>query len=901
MGRVLIGMLRQMSADAAVQIERLPWLPVTMGLALGILAETRWEEPPWVWLTVAAVASGTALLAPSARRLMLLIVLSFFLGHLLYASKYERPPQDDILNLFDGAATLARVRGTVLSAPQTSAGGMDPFAPWIGDRSTLVVDLSSVYTESGWRGARGRIRVTLSGRLESVEPGNGLELFGRLYRFEPPDNPGVFDWARWNQLQGIRCGLTCESPEAIAPMAGERSNSLSQQGFKLKARLLTHIRFASEADEMGEGSLLDALVLGQRQATPRLLNEMFIRAGCAHYLSASGAHLAAVALAAFFIGRLMGWRRSRIALSVCFIMLIYGVVAEPRPPILRSAIQALCLASATLLGRRADGVNLLCLAAVILLILSPGVLFDVGCQLSFVATFGVMRLGPALATTARERAGWFFHRGRGEEVNILRQIRREQPLRRHERILRWLGLGIAYSTGAWLMALPIIAHHFYRAQFWGWLTSLLVAPLVVIVVNVGLAAALIGPFLPGVLDVFRPTAIHLARLLIRAVEPLGSLPAADAVMRPFAPWALILWYAALFLWIWIARSLWREDAAAGAQKSTADDSTASAPTLTTQSPKTNDGAVNRVSALRRASLRLWLLGLVFLCLAGSSPFWPAGWGRLRLTVLSVGRGQATLIELPDGDALCFDLGADRTTNVGEGLLLPAIASKGIRHIDEVWISHPNLDHYNGLPGLLAHLSIGRVIVSPFFAHPPGGSASGDRVVARLTSQGQKVESLDPTRTAWIRSGVLFEVLWPPADPPGFLRVNDTSIVLRLTYAGRSILLTGDIEDVAQQILVRNAETDDATSLKGDVLLMPHHGSLRPSSRIFVNAVDPRVAIRSARQMSAEMPKEYWDLMAGRAHFNTADEGAVEVTIDEKGIEVRGFRSEGPPLWIYRDR
>jgi competence protein ComEC len=261
-------------------------------------------------------------------------------------------------------------------------------------------------------------------------------------------------------------------------------------------------------------------------------------------------------------------------------------------------------------------------------------------------------------------------------------------------------------------------------------------------------------------------------------------------------------------------------------------------------------------------------GLLFVvCLAWAVAPRPAG-DALVLHVLSVGNGTATLIELPNGRNLMYDVGCWPAYDVEKWAVGPVLARDRCRQVDAVLLSHGDLDHYLGLPALLDRRTVNAVFTTPDFDREAESSVPARRLVAdmkhrpglwRRISRGDR---LSGTGAADV------EVLWPPVGiRPA--ENNDASMVVRVTYAGRRILLCGDVQDYALEQLIAT------TDLQADVLLLPHHGSVVPSTAAFVRAVDPQFCIRSsARPITDTLAR----VVEGRRFLTTADNGAIEIHV-----------------------
>ncbi len=616
------------------------------------------------------------------------------------------------------------------------------------------------------------------------------------------------------------------------------------------------------------------MILGHRSRLDRRLNEIFIKAGCIHFLAVSGVH---VVIVMFFV-RLVCRAFMAPPRVTTWVMLIavctYAAVAEPRPPILRATVIAVLYCVARLLGRERACLNWISASAILLALFDPPMVFGVGYQLSFAAVLGVSYLSPALLTFAAE--AWLVYqrvilkRPRADEDRKLMDLQARprgllaRALRRGSWSLqRYARVGLAITVGAWVSGLPIVAEYFQQVYLWGALNSLLAFPLVSMVMALGFAKLVAGVVLPGVTSVIGAVLTGVDSLLISLVQRLGSLPGASLVAPGPPRWFMVSYYVFLLSFVFrFPRDV-----------------------LVSRGPAPVPG--QQRSAQPRAPGYIFgaAFGLMAVCSIAWS--WPKTPDHLVVTVLSVGDGSATVVELPDGRTVLYDAGSSSPYDVGRNTVVPYLRHRGITCIDRVYLSHPNLDHFSGLPSILEEVETGPIVVNEHYHSRSPPNSPSRHLLDILAKREHLIETLDPTTSQWELGGVTFKLLSPRGDLDQTLLINDTSTVLRLFYAGHSILLTGDIEERTQRALLQRG------GLRADVLVLPHHGGVRPSSQAFVEAVGAGAVIRSSGQRMDETFNGLQAVVGAIPLYNTADVGAVQVVIDADGICISTMRSDSP--------
>ncbi len=252
-------------------------------------------------------------------------------------------------------------------------------------------------------------------------------------------------------------------------------------------------------------------------------------------------------------------------------------------------------------------------------------------------------------------------------------------------------------------------------------------------------------------------------------------------------------------------------------------------------------------------------------------------GGMTLTLLDVGQGLAVVVQTAE-HVLVFDTGArfSDKLDMGRNVVVPFLQHENIRALDIMIISHADNDHIGGAKAVLNSIATQKVLTS---------------VPEELTTYAA-IKCIAGQHWHWDQ--VDFYVLSPPEQ--SFKDENDNSCVLKIETKQGSILLTGDIEVIAEKYLISNA----SEMLPADVLISPHHGSKTSSTKGFLEVVAPRLILIPADAPNrfsfphAVVLERYKHL--GAQYLVTGRTGAITVKSVDSRLEVETYREEHSHYW-----
>lgn len=257
-----------------------------------------------------------------------------------------------------------------------------------------------------------------------------------------------------------------------------------------------------------------AMVLGDRAGLDEDTAEAFRIAGTYHVLALSGAQVALIAALLTGLARRVIGSPTASALAVAAALAFYAQLVGGDVPIVRATVMAVVLLAGRALALDADGANLLGLAAVVLQVHRPSSVGDVGFQLSFAATLGLIVFTRPLLSRAPAL-----------------------PLGLH--------MALAGSLAAQAPLVPLLAAHFHRVAPAALLLNLVAVPLSAGVLLAGSAAVFAGALSQGAGAIAGALAWSLAHALLASGEIVRRFPALDHRMPDPSPWSVALYACGL--------------------------------------------------------------------------------------------------------------------------------------------------------------------------------------------------------------------------------------------------------------------------------------------------------------------------------------------------------------------
>ena len=349
----------------------------------------------------------------------------------------------------------------------------------------------------------------VTGEEESLKIGQQIILEGTFSHFATATNPGEFDVQRYYAAKGI--GGRVRKSQILA--VGEKYSFLREKLYGF--RQVLHDRLA-EVFPAKEASVMQTLLLGEKEELDAEVKALYQKNGIAHILSISGLHITLLGMGVYRLLKRLGLPVRAAAVGGAMLLLIYGVMVGMSVSASRAIGMYLLQMLGIFVGRTYDMLTGLGLMALLLVLQEPERLCDVSFLMSFGAVLGICILTPVLSGDGRERdadeelevkgiSAWLrtvadIFGDSAYERNKYREGWRKVAYEGIQRMVSTVKGGFAASVGVILFTLPVQLWFFYEIPVYSVLLNLLVLPFMSVVVAGGILALIPGLGLVGTVD-----------------------------------------------------------------------------------------------------------------------------------------------------------------------------------------------------------------------------------------------------------------------------------------------------------------------------------------------------------------------------------------------------------------
>ncbi len=890
------------------RFNRYPMLYLAICFAAGILA-SRWLSADIRLLVAVAAVLGLAALALRKHAVtVVLIWAAFFVGGIL-ASRYEvsMVKSDRLRVLYDSGELISgspvEVEGVMLGRPEASV-----------DSNFLTLRAEKLRYHGNDLVVSGNVRIfvpeselpDIKFQVSDLKYGSRIRVACNLMREDEFLDPGVQPKREILDRLGIDAIATIKSGLLIEHVADESVFIPLRWVYDQRAVLIDDLR--SGLDRRTAGVMIASL-LGDRYFLDKDTANLFREGGTFHILVISGLHIT-------FIGGLLllflrQFTRNRWLQFVVTTTILWGyaLAVGADVPVVRATLMFTILLFSYAIYRQGTLLNSLGTCAFVLLAWRPSDLFNPSFQLTIVSVGAIIGIAYPLVDTLRRIGSWtpttrepfspnvpvwrnnfcemlYWREGAriGESKPQLWSERLfKSPLLSPgmtdwmQRLIRYFFEGVTVSFIVQICILPLTITYFHRVSIASVFLNLWVGFFIAFESFAAVAGAVVSHFstwlavpLFAIADTFNWLLLALPRSLATMSWASFRLPAYSGAGRSI----YFIYYIPVIILAIIA-NLWR-------------------PFVLIRSAPFR----GRRFVYCTSTIMLVLFGIVVFHPFSS----PRPDGLLHVDFLDVGQGDSALVTFPGGETLLVDGGGHpkykdtRKNNeyelepfqpdsrgIGDMVVSEFLWYRGYSHIDHILATHADADHIQGLGDVARNFGIG----SAYFGRTPLENEEFVSVADVLRQRGVPVEIV--ARGDVLRvSDVTVEVLYPmPLDDPNAISDNNHCVVLRITYGGRVILMTGDIE--------RQAEADllaQGTVLAADLIKAAHHGSRTSSTQPFIDATGAKYAVISVGRHSPfghPHPDvvDRWQA-AGALVMTTGERGTISVSTDGRDLQITRF-------------
>ncbi len=672
-----------------------------------------------------------------------------------------------------------------------------------------------------------------------LEYGDKILIKGEFVEPSESRNYGGFDYKEY--LKSIKIHGTIKA-DSIEILTNNSNNPIFTFANNINLKIKENI---NKLIPEKYSAIFTGLILGDTSKVEEEVNDNFKIANISHVLAISGMHITYIVIGIELILKNgIGKRKTRIITIIVLVM--YMFITGFSPSVVRASLMGIIMLISKLIYRKNDIWTSISLSLLILLVYNPFLILNVGLQLSYLGTIGIVCFNKNVYN--------FLRKLKIRNKKIKYRINRKFIL-----FMDKIKEMLSVTLSAQIVILPILLFNFNILGIYFFISNILVSVIIGPIIIVGFVCILISFIsieIAKILSIFMSVGIQI----LISISEISHLPFSKIYIPTPKVWQIVIYYICVIVInkIYIAFNL--------------------------KNPDFTSIRIRNLVALLKFKFRqnrnkVLKVLIVFVSLVFILNTIPQ---KLKIHFVDVGQGDCTFITTPQNKTILIDGGGSMSEeyDVGKSTLLPYILDRGYTKLDYVFISHFDQDHVGGILTILEELRVGQVYVSK----QEQDSENYQKFLKIVEDKKIKVKVLKQGECLKIENNLYFDILWPIEEQIQENILNNNAMVMKLRYGKFSMLFTGDIEDVAEKKILDFYEEKGEDILKSDVLKVAHHGSKTSTTQSFFEKVNPEICLIGVgkNNMFGHPTVEVLERISGTKIYRTDEDGEIVLEINNNG-------------------
>jgi competence protein ComEC len=687
-----------------------------------------------------------------------------------------------------------------------------------------VIKTSEIIEKDSKKVVKGRLLLTtLKDEGQYIyDYGSEIQIKGKIVQPTAKRNPGGFDYRRYLAQSDISATVFARQYN-IKLGEDSRQSVLVKTGLVLRQRIVEVINKSLPEQQAG---LLNGMLIGYRKGLSKEVQDAFSDSGLTHIMAVSGANVAFIVFPLVFVLRKLRIPQRASNVLVIGVLIIFVYITGLEPSVVRAVIMAVTILIGQIMRRDGDIYTSISFAAILMLLHNPNNLFNIGFQLSFVATLSLVMFGKNIKGFIK-----LMH------------------------IPDCVADVVSATLSAQLGVLPLSVLYFNKVSLISLISNLVVIPVLELITILGSIMALLGQINIFISQLIGYVNCVFLSFVLFTVKLSSAVPYAVIQVTTPSAWLAVLYYTIIIFLLWYKPS--------------------------------RKIHIKPVSYVASCTLII-LICIIYAVLPKA----------MEVVFIDVGQGDSILIKTYKGVAVLIDGGGSSgdsgDSSIGNTVIIPLLLDMGVSEVDVVIATHAHNDHIQGLLPVLEAFKVQNVAI-------PGYEENYNDfkdVISVCKQKNIDVEALKMGDCIKLDDKTHLNVL-NPADSMASNKpsLNNTSLVLKLSYKDVQMLLTGDAEKEVEERLISSG-----IDINAEVLKVAHHGSDTSTGEDFLEVVNPKAVVISVGRNNFGHPSESVVerlKKSGALLFRTDRDGAVIVKTDGRKLWfTKTINNQEVGVWWY---